>query len=258
MDRLTTQEWSALSADEQKVREEEMPWEVFAEKSKTEQERLKNSAIEHDRKLKAAEKQVEELNATVQQIKNAGGSPAQVQSLEDIRKQYLEDLEKDPLMANAKLAATGIARALADFKKADQIKRSALRNLRRDYPKDMNKYGEELEDMLDNITDSSRITADSILIMFNSLRGKSIDDQLKEAREDGAKKALEDAGIVAIDSGGSSGAGGSGKSSLTKEQEEERNRMGLNEADYKEILRGRQEKDRNENRTPRTLINPKH
>jgi molybdenum-dependent DNA-binding transcriptional regulator ModE len=90
--------------------------------------------------------------------------------------------------------------------------------------------------------------------IFNSLRGKSIDDQLKEAESRGAKKALEDAGIVAMDEGGSSGGGGS-SSSLTKEQSEEMSRMGLSEKEYKEILRERQNKDKVEGKSPRTLIN---
>lgn len=257
MERLTQQEWNALSPEEQDVRTEEMPWEIFAEKSKTEQERLKNSAIEHDRKLKAATQQAEELNRQIAELKKSGAPASEVHALEDVRKQYLADLENDPLVANSRLAITMSQRVVGDFRRAETIKRTALRKLRKDYPKDMDKHGDELEDMLDTV-DSSKISPDSILIMFNSLRGKSIDDQISEARKEGAKKALEDAGIVAIDQGGSSGAGNQGKTSLTKEQQEEAEKMGLIEKEYKELLRSRQEKDKLEGRTPRSLIAPKH
>ncbi len=259
MERLTIQEWGALSQEEQKTREAEMPWEVFEEKSKAEQERLRNSAIEHDRKLKAATQQVEELNKKIEELQRSGAPASAINSLEAARKQYQDDYDKDPMMANARLSATMTQRAIDDMRRVDQIKRIALRKLRKDNPKDMEKYGEELEDMLDTVNDPAKITPDSILIMFNSLRGKSVDDQIKEAEKRGAKKALEGAGIVAIDDGGSSGAGDEkGKTSLTKEQQEECNRMGLNEKEYKELLRGRQEKDRLEGRTPRSLIAPKH
>lgn len=258
MDRLTPQEWNALAPEIQKQREAEMPWEIFAEKNKAEQERLTNLNIEKDRKLKAALQQAEELDKRIKALEASGASAGQIKNLENIREQYLADLEKDPLNANARLALTQAGMLISNYRKSDAVKKTALRKLRKDFPKDFDKYGEDLEDMLDNVQNPENITLESVVIMFNSLRGKTIDDQIKEAREEGRKKALEDAGIVAVDTGGSSGSGSGSGSSLIKEQQEEMTRMGLEDTDYKEILRGRQEKDRLEGRTPRTLINPKH
>lgn len=255
---LTVQEWNALSEDEQRTREAEMPEEVRVELNKAERERLLNSNIEKDRKLKAATQQAEELNRRITELERTGAPTAEITELERVRKQYEIDLEKDPMMANGRLASYLASKAIGDFRKVEQVKRASLRKLRKDYPRDMDKYGEELEEMLDNVTDPLKISADSVLIVFNSLRGKSVDDQIKEAEERGAKKAREDAGIVAIDHGGSSGAGGGGKTSLTKDQQDECERMGLIEKEYKELLRGRQEKDKLEGVTPRSLIAPKH
>ena len=253
------QEWGALTPEDQKIREAEMPWEIFSDLSKKEQDRLTNTLIEKDRKLKAALTQVEELDKRIKALEASGtASPGQVRSLEAIRDEYMKDLNDDPLKANVRLMTTQIANAIANIRKVDGIKKMALRKLRKDFPKDYEKYGEELEDMLDNVQNPENITADSVLIMFNSLRGKSVADEIKEAEARGAKKALEEAGIVAVDVGGSSAGGGEAKSSLTKEQQEEMNQMNLIEKDYKEILRDRQEKDKLEGRSPRTLISPKH
>lgn len=250
------QEWNALTPEDQKSRESEMPWEVFQEKSKAEQERLTNLTIEKDRKLKAAHAQIEELDARIKTLETSGAPQSQIRNLEEIKRNFQDEYEKDPTMAIARLASQGINFALSQQKQIDSVKKQALRRIRKEFAKDYEKYGDTLEDKLDLVT--GPITVDDIMVMFNSLRGSSIDDQIKEAEERGRKKALEEAGIVAVDVGGSSGSGGSGSSSLTREQKEEQDTMGLNEKEYKEILRTRQEKDKLEGRTPRSLISPKH
>ena len=244
-----------MSEEEQKARETEMPWEIFSDLSKKEQDRLTNTLIEKDRKLKSALTQVAELDARIKALEASGAPRSQIANLEEIKRQFQDEYEKDPTMAIARLASQGVQYALAQQKQTDTIKKQALRKIRKEFPKEYDKYGDGLEDKLDLVSGS--ITIDDVMVMFNSLRGSSIDDQIKEAEERGRKKALEDAGIVAIDTGGSSGGGGT-PSSLTQEQKEEMNTMGLNEKEYKEILRDRQEKDKLEGRTPRTLISPKH
>lgn len=256
MDRMTLQEWNALDEAQQKAREAEMPWELFADLSKKEQDRLTNLNIEKDRKLKSALQQVSELDARIKALEASGAPASQIANLEQLKKQFQDEYEKDPTMAIARLASQGVSYALSQQKQTEAIKRQALRKIRKEYPKEYEKFGDALEDKLDLVTGA--ITIDDIMVMFNSLRGGSIDDQLAAARKEGADKALEDAGIVAVDVGGSSGASGGVSSSLTKEQQEERQRMGLNEKEYKEILRDRQEKDKLEGRTPRILISPKH
>ncbi len=256
MERLTIQEWNALTAEEQKQREAEMPWEVLSEKSKAEQERLVNLNIEKDRKLKAALSQVEELDKRIKDLEASGAPQGQINNLEAIKKQFQEEYDRDPAMAIARLSAQGTQYALNQIRQNESIKKQALRKIRKEYAKDYDKFGDALEDKLDAITGA--ITVDDVLVMFNSLRGSSIDEQLENARKEGAKKALEEAGVVAIDGGGSSTNEDGSASTLTKEQKDEMQRMMLSEKDYKEILRDRQNVDRLEGRTPRTLISPKH
>ncbi len=257
MERMTLQEWNALDANQQKAREAEMPWEVFAEKSKAEQDRLTNLNIEKDRKLKAALTQVDEMDKRIKALEASGAPASQIQGLENAKAQYMAEFEKDPLGANARLASSMAQFVVAESKKLDTIKKSALRKIRKEYPKEYEKYGDALEDKLDLVT-VGPLTVDDVMVMFNSLRGSSIDEQIKEAEKRGAQKALEDAGIVAIDKGGSSDNDPSkGASSLTKEQQEEMTHMGLTEPEYKDILRSRQNDDKLKGKTPRTLINIK-
>ncbi len=254
--RMTMQEWTALSPEDQRSRAAEMPWEVFEQQSKAEQERLTNLNIEKDRKLKAALVQVDEFDKRIKALESSGAPASQIRDLEAQKRQFQEDYEKDPTMAIARLAQSGITYALDQQRQADAIKRQALRKIRAEYSRDYAKYGDELEDKLDAIR--GPISVDDVLSIFNSLRGKSKEDEIKEAEARGAKKALEEAGIVAVDEGGSSGDDKPKGSSLTQEQQAEMTQMGLNEKEYKELLRGRQEEDKRQDKTPRVTINPKH
>lgn len=254
MERMTLQEWNVLDEDQKKAREAEMPWDIFAQKSKGEQERLISLNVEKDRKLKAANAQIKQLDDRIKALEASGGSQSQINNLEDIKAQFQSDYEKDPTMAIAKLANQGIQYTLQQNRQYDFVKKQTLRKIRKDYAKDYAKHSDELEDKLDLIV--GPITADEIMSMFNSLRGKSIDSQIEEARKEGAQKALADAGIVAIDEGGASSQDHP-KTSLTQEQQKEATDMGLDEKEYKDVLRGRQEADRLAGRTPRILVSPK-
>lgn len=255
MDRMTMQEWTVLDETQQKAREAEMPWDVFAEKGKAEQDRLTNLNIEKDRKLRVALQQVSELDARIKALEASGAPASQIRDLEEVKRRFEDEYEKDRPMAIARLASQGVSYALSQQRQSDIVKKQALRKIRKDFSREYEKYGDALEDKLDLVT--GPITADDIMVMFNSLRGGSIDDQIKEAEERGRKKALEDAGIVALDEGGP-GGDKPGTSGLNKEQQEEQIRMGITEKEYKELLRIRQEKDKLESRTPRVLISPKH
>ena len=111
---------------------------------------------------------------------------------------------------------------------------------------------------MDGVVDSSSMTDASIRIMFDSLRGKTVEERIKEAKAEGAKKALEDAGIIsaADDTGAVSGDKNKGrKSTLTADQQTERDTMQLDDdAEYTEILKGLQEKDKLADKPPRKLI----
>ena len=123
--------------------------------------------------------------------------------------------------------------------------------------KDFNRYENDLEEMLDGIQDPKNISEKSIRVMFDSVRGKSTPDLIKEAEERGAKSALEQAGIVSVGDGTGKKDKGGAKSDLTTDQQAERDRMLLDDADYKELLKGLQEKDKALDKPPRSLVGQK-
>ncbi len=248
---LTNEEWTVLTDDEKVSRATEAPLEIQVEAAKADVK--KNADAEHGRKSDASQKEIDRLNTVI--AENATKNKP-VKTSEEYADQYVKNLADDPFTANSKLGRDVAQYVLGESKKADRIRRKTIRTLRKEV-KDFDKYEDSLDEMLDDVQDPRNISEKSIRVMLDSLRGRSSTDDIKEAEERGAKKALEDAGIVSVADG--TGKGDTKpKSDLTPEQEAEKDRMLIEDvADYKELLRGLQEKDKALGKPPRKLIGAK-
>lgn len=132
--------------------------------------------------------------------------------------------------------ATRIAQyQLGEFQKSNKNAQKTIKDSKRELKgqyKDFSKHEEELDEMLESI-DPQTITKEGVIILFNSLRGRKIDD-LMAARE---KEILQDAEENRKVIGATGNIPGSQNSrvseKLTAEQIQEMNSMGFEtEEDY--------------------------
>jgi len=199
---------------------------------------LKNFMAETARKIR--EDVVSELEAKQPepQSQDPQSQPAGGDWMKDLSSQAEREMEETgsliPVKTITNLIAQGTNFHLNEFnksnKKAQKIIKDTKRDLRSQY-KNFKDYEEEFDVILEDI-DPRTVSKEGITILFNSIRGKHLDDILEKQKEDSANKGKEKV-IGAIDSTPGSQPQDKGKAKLSQEQIREMTAMAFeSEEDY--------------------------
>lgn len=222
-----------------------------------EQERNIESRVRKD--YESRNTQSQQSQSQQQQQQSSGTDWAkQVQSMAE--REMEESGSLIPVNTILNLIAQGSNFHIQNFTKtsrtAEKIIKEVKKELKSQY-KDFGDYEDELDEILEN-TDRQLISKDGLKVVFNSLRGKNLDEILKKEREEATKKAVEDKKIIGSTTDSTS-SGSTKGTKLTDEQKKEMVDMGFdNEQDYLGRLEKKRQtaKARGAKNVPDTIAEP--
>lgn len=246
MARLSLEEWNLLTEEEKELREDEMPEELFNEKNK---DVIIVDGVARPRKDFEAEilrKGSPKIKEDILKELNAQKPPAPgQQNHQDILATINTSIEtemgkgvKFPTETLLKLINRGVASYITNVKDVDKKASRTIKQIKRALRKkyeDFATYEDEFDDAIDEVH-PTRVTEESLNLLFDAIRGRHVDQITKDAeargRQIGSTKI-----IGASESAGGSGA--KGKSKLTPEQAKEAQEMELEEGAYLKRLEKR-------------------
>lgn len=264
---MTPEEWNVLPPEEQTKRQDEKPSESSSSSEVKEDvviidgkpRPLKNFMAEMTRKVK--EDVLREM--PVSEFKR---EEKPVVHPQDWQKTIVSAAEREmeetgsiiPVNTILGLINQGTQFQLNEFnksnKQAQSMTKAVKRELRSQY-KDYAEYEDEFESIIEEI-DPRSVTKDGLVVLFNSLRGKHLDEILEKERETASKKAIEDKKIIGEVSSGGKKFSPKLTNKLTRLQQQEMRSMGFEtEEDYLGRIEHRQAyaKSRNAKNVPDTL-----
>ena len=247
MSRLSLGDWNMLTEEEQELRKDEMPETLFNEQNKDMvivdgvPRPRKDFEAEIARKVspKIKEDILRELRAEPRPVNNAN----QTDILATINTRIQGELDKGntfPTDTVLRLINQGVANYVKNVqdtdKKAERLVKQIKRDLRKKYD-DFSDYEDEFDDAVDEVH-PTRVTEESLNLLFDAIRGRHVDEKIKEAHNRGRIEG----GVKII--GASESSGGipkGGKSKLTPEQSAESEEMELDEVSYLKRLNKRRQ-----------------
>lgn len=236
---LTQEQWDALTPEEQEKRQSEKPSPAPEVKEDVViingvARPLKNFIAEISRKTK--EDVLAEINA--QPPKPTPAPVAQGDWQKQIATMAEREMEETgnmlPVNTILTLINQGTQHHIKNYttttNQANKVIKETKKELKSAY-KDYGDYEDEFEEIIETI-EPQNVSKDGLKIIFNSLRGKKLDDILKREREEAARKAEENPIVIGDLARGSAG-GGNKPMKLTAEQQKEMSDMGFEtEEDY--------------------------